>query len=300
MRRRWNHAVPYVLMAIAVMAVSFMPVAALGDQENQFVVGYMQTQAASVRNAQTESFAEESDQNLSGADQIQLFAGATEQEKVWTAGEILEAVPEDPAVYFTSSEIPQGGEVYERINGRSYYENDDITLADLRYLTILHYNYDHKIQTGELIVNASVAEDMLEIFTELYETEYELESVRLIDDFWQGDGASSDTASMEANNTSAFCYRQITGSSTLSNHAYGCAIDINPLQNPYVWHGSDGSLQCQDPDATPYLDRNLDDPHIIRKGDICDEIFSAHDFSWGGDWTDPIDYQHYEKREAAE
>ena len=118
--------------------------------------------------------------------------------------------------------------------------------------------------------------------------------MRLIDDYWTGDGDSSDSNSIDNNNTSAFCYREITGGGRLSNHAFGRAIDINPQQNPYVWN-SGGQLQWSHENATPYIDRTCGDPHVIVQNDICYNIFAKYGFGWGGLWSDPIDYQHFEK-----
>lgn len=191
--------------------------------------------------------------------------------------------------------IEVGDEVYNRIYGRSYVDNDDVALSDLRYLTVLHYDYDHQVQSGEIIVHKDVAENVIDIFKELYAEEYEIEGMRLIDDYWiEGDPAASDSYSIENNNTSAFCYRVITGGDYLSNHAYGCAIDLNPLQNPYVLF-EDGETYCTDC-SVQYIDREQDDPHIIREGDICWTIFTEHGFEWGGSWENPIDYQHFEFR----
>lgn len=153
------------------------------------------------------------------------------------AGVIIEAKEldfESLEQYFVSMEIEEGGEVYQRIYGRSYVDNPHITLDELRYLKLLHYNFDHVIQVGELIINVELEEDCLEIFRELFEREYEIQSMYLIDNYWTGDGGTSDFASIEVNNTSAFCYREITGGARLSNHALGKAIDINPQQKPYV------------------------------------------------------------------
>lgn len=185
-------------------------------------------------------------------------------------------------------------EVLKRINGQSYVENPDISLSQLRYLKVLHYNFSHKVQVGELIVNAALAEDYLEIFKELYENEYEIQSMYLIDDFWTGEGQSSDHDSMQANNTSAFCYRTITGGGALSNHALGRAIDINPQQNPYVAYAN-GTPTWYNDNADDYIDRKNKQDHMISHDDICYQIFTAHGFEWGGDWDDPKDYQHFEK-----
>ena len=211
---------------------------------------------------------------------------------VVSAGEVD---PENLDQYFQSYEIEVGDAVYNRIYGKSYVDNPNIGLGDLRYFKVLHYNFDHEIQVGELIANAALEQDYLEIFRELFESEYEIYSMYLIDDFWTGDGDSSDTASIEVNNTSAFCYRQITGGGRLSNHAYGRAIDINPQQNPYVSYSS-GYPQWSHSNANDYIDRTTGYAHVITYDDLCYQVFTAHGFSWGGDWSNPKDYQHFEKK----
>ena len=205
-----------------------------------------------------------------------------------------EEAVQEPIGEFASFEIVEGDEIYNRIYGKSYQDNPNIGIESLRYLTIPHYDFDHNVQTGEMIVNVAIAEDVLEIFKTLYENEYEINSIRLIDDFWAGDGISSDDASIAANNTSAFCYRQIAGGSGLSNHAYGMAIDINPYQNPYYYivNGEPTDLFEWDWD---YLDRDSGKDHMILQGDICQTTFAAYGFTWGGDWANPVDYQHFER-----
>jgi len=196
--------------------------------------------------------------------------------------------------YFESYPIAVGDAVYNRIYGCSYVDNPNIGLEDLRYFKVLHYNFDHEIQVGELIANAALEQDYLEIFRELFENEYEINSMYLIDNYWTGDGDSSDTASIEVNNTSAFCYRTVTGGSNLSNHAYGRAIDINPQQNPYVSYTS-GYAKWSHSNADDYIDRTTGYAHVITHEDLCYQIFTEHGFTWGGDWTNPKDYQHFEK-----
>ena len=196
--------------------------------------------------------------------------------------------------FFYENEIEEGDPVYQRINGKSYKENPNIALSDLRYLKVLHYNFNHEVQVGELIVNKEISTDVLNIFRELFEIEYEIESMYLIDNYWTGNGADTDAASIDANNTSAFCYRKVTGGSGLSNHAYGYAIDINPQQNPYVYR-SNGRWKWYHDNADAYIDRTTGDPHMIVKGDKCYEIFVKYGFSWGGEWSNPMDYQHFER-----
>ena len=116
----------------------------------------------------------------------------------------------------------------------------------------------------------------------------------LIDEFWTGNGNDSDTASCDANNTSAFCYRAITGGGELSNHAFGRAIDINPQQNPYVTYRG-GRAYWYHENATDFIDRDAGLPHMITHDDLCFRLFTEHGFSWGGDWENVKDYQHFEK-----
>ena len=200
------------------------------------------------------------------------------------------------ADYFTSDIIREGDEVYARIYGKSFVDNDDIALSDLRYIKVLHYNFDHQVQVGELIVNRELVPDFQEIFQELFEHEYEIQSMYLIDNYWTGDGASSDSASIEVNNTSAFCYRKVVGGSGLSNHALGRAIDINPQQNPYVTY-KNGVAQWSHDNADDYIDRDTGLPHVITHDDLCYQLFKAHGFDWGGDWKTMKDYQHFDKEE---
>lgn len=196
--------------------------------------------------------------------------------------------------YFTVSKI--GDDILQYINGKSYIENDNIGLDDLRYLKLLHYNYNHQIQVGEMIVNKKIAEDVKGVFQELFSEEYEIESMYLIDKYWTGDSVDSDTNSIGHNNTSAFNYRVVPNTDRLSNHAAGFAIDINPLQNPYVKYNSDGSFAKYYKDMEKYTDRDQDAKHMITHDDTCFKIFKKHGFTWGGDWNSSKDYQHFEKK----
>ncbi|MCR5322240.1 MAG: M15 family metallopeptidase [Lachnospiraceae bacterium] len=183
-------------------------------------------------------------------------------------------------------------DIFSRIQGRSYPENCTVSRDELRYVHIRHYGFEGEIRDGELIVNAAIAQDVLEIFEELYAIKYQIEKVRLIDEY-----GADDERSMEDNNSSCFNYRTIAESNTLSNHAYGRAIDINPFYNPYVYTRSDGSLFLQPKGSDRYVDRTVDAACIIRNGDACYNIFAKHGFTWGGDWNTKKDYQHFEKTE---
>ncbi len=157
-----------------------------------------------------------------------------------------------------------------------------VPLSDLRRLTLTYRGFDGADHTGELVVAAAVAEDVVAIFRQLYAQSYPIASMRLVDDF-----GGDDDASMAANNTSAFNCRPVTGGGGFSEHSYGTAIDVNPVQNPYV----DGSTVLP-PAGRAALDRP-DAPGVIHDGDPVVLAFAAHGFAWGGDWRSPIDYQHF-------
>lgn len=194
--------------------------------------------------------------------------------------------------YFVAYEIPE--DVYNYINGKSYQENPYVALSDLRYVKLLHYNFNHELQVGELIVAADLQGDYLGVFAELFAAEYEIQSMYLPDKYWTGDPTSTDSASIDVNNSSCFMYRPATGSSKLSKHSYGRAIDINPQQNPYVSYTS-GEPKWSHENANDYIDRTTGLPHVITENDICYQIFTKYGFTWGGSWANIKDYQHFQK-----
>ena len=100
---------------------------------------------------------------------------------------------------------------------------------------------------------------------------------------------------MRANNSSAFNFRYISGTKSLSRHSRGMAVDINPLYNPYVRYRGSRTL-VEPANAKPYVDRSKDFPYKIVKGDLCYRLFKKYGFTWGGDWKNSKDYQHFEKR----
>lgn len=196
--------------------------------------------------------------------------------------------------YFMVWEIEEGDNLYERINGKSYKKNDYVPLESLRYLKMPHYNFDGQIQVGEMIVSQDILEDVFAIFKELFQQKYQIQSMYLVDNYWTGDPDTTDSASIDVNNTSAFCFRMATGSGHLSNHAYGKAIDINPQQNPYVSY-STGEPKWAHSNADPYIDRTTGLPHVITHDDLAFKLFKERGFRWGGDWNNPKDYQHFDK-----
>ncbi|HKL98445.1 MAG TPA: M15 family metallopeptidase, partial [Mobilitalea sp.] len=188
---------------------------------------------------------------------------------------------------FYSEEISE--EIKNRINGKSYGEKCDIPYEELRYIRVLYNGFDGKTYIGELIVNRAIVQDIIEIFRELYAINYPIERMVLVDNY-----EADDIRSMEANNSSAFNYRFIAESSRRSKHSYGIAIDINPLYNPYITE-HDGNTTVLPGNAKEYVDRTKDLEYYIQKGDPCYEAFIKRGFTWGGEWKNSKDYQHFEK-----
>lgn len=182
-------------------------------------------------------------------------------------------------------------EIKARITGMSYpAEGSDceISFDDLRYIKLKHYDFDGNVKDGELIVNKKLAKEVTKIFYELYKAEYPMTSVKLVDDFGQ---PADDTLSMEANNTSAFCYRTVFGGGHLSRHSYGAAIDISPLYNPYLDNG-----RIAPATGAQYADRTKDFPGKIDHKDAAYKLFKKYGWEWGGDWSGKDkDYQHFSK-----
>lgn len=192
---------------------------------------------------------------------------------------------------------PLSDNLIRYITGISYPNTEDasslaITPEELCYLHLLHYNFDGEVVQGELICNRKIAADLLDIFYELYRNEYQIEKILLVDEY-NGD----DNASMEDNNTSCFNYRVVEGSASLSKHALGLAIDINPYYNPYITYNKDGSVNISPASATQYADRNQTFPYKIDENDLCYKLFIQHGFTWGGNWNSVKDYQHFQKAE---
>lgn len=189
---------------------------------------------------------------------------------------------------FYSEEL--GEELQQRISGISYQENDNISFSELRYLRVLHMGFDGQTHIGELVVNASIAEDLLEIMEELYKNSYPIEKMILIDAY-----NADDELSMSDNNTSAFNYREIAGTSRMSRHSLGVAIDINPRYNPYVKKSSSSETTISPANGADYADRSREFEHKIDENDLCYKLFTEHGFTWGGSWNSVKDYQHFEK-----
>jgi hypothetical protein len=190
---------------------------------------------------------------------------------------------------FSQQQIPD--RVFARMQGKSFPVGCKVSRNDLRYLRIKHYDLQGRVHEGEMICNKRIANDLIDIFKELYRQKYPIERMRLIDDY-----DADDEKSMQANNTSCFCYRRVEGYNKLSNHSMGMAVDINPLYNPLYKRYSNGKELVQPSNAKRYCDRKASFNYKIVKGDLLYRLFVNHGFEWGGDWHSKKDYQHFEKK----
>ena len=191
---------------------------------------------------------------------------------------------------FTSSPIPDS--VFLRMKGKSYKADCTLPRGELRYLRLSYCDGDGKTQTGEMVCNKAIAEDLVCIFRELWKASYRIEKMQLIDEY-----DADDQRSMEANNTSCFNFRTISGTNTISKHGRGMAVDINPLYNPYVYtRGGTKKVEPKGGKLWAYNRRTRKDiPYKIDEEDLCYKLFRQHGFCWGGSWNNRKDYQHFEK-----
>ncbi|MCL2406253.1 MAG: M15 family metallopeptidase [Defluviitaleaceae bacterium] len=185
---------------------------------------------------------------------------------------------------FTSEPLPE--HIIQLITGVTFHETTPFGYDYLTYLTVTHVNFYGESVLGHLIVAASIGYEVLDIFREIYEGGFPIHSIKLIDYF-----EASDYLSMAANNSHAFNFRYIAGTTTISRHGFGVAIDINPVQNPYIrgdtiWPAA----------GVEYLDRTYVRPGMIVPGDVVYNAFMSRGWTWGGYWTWPRDYHHFERR----
>ncbi len=148
---------------------------------------------------------------------------------------------------------------------------------------VLYYSFDARIHKGQVVIDGRLAGDIKKIFEAVLKEKFPIKSVIPISD---SRFSNDDERSMRANNTSAFNYRPVTGAKTLSNHAYGFAIDINPAQNPYIKNG------VTLPPGAVHDGRK---PGTLAPDSVIVKTFRSLGWTWGGDWTTLKDYQHFEK-----
>ncbi|MGA7280733.1 MAG: M15 family metallopeptidase [Acidimicrobiia bacterium] len=158
-----------------------------------------------------------------------------------------------------------------------------VTIDQLRYLNVTFWGFDQRPHTGEMIVNAEVADDVVGVFGKLFDARFPIEEMRITTMAELGEPPTGD-----GNDTESFVCRPVTGGAGWSQHAYGLAIDVDPFQNPYV----EGDVVLPEL-SSAYLDRRRGLPGMIGDGDAVTEAFDAIGWGWGGRWKTLKDFQHF-------
>lgn len=167
--------------------------------------------------------------------------------------------------------------------GSSYRAGCPVGPADLRLVQVTHLGFDGRPHQGELVVHRAHTAAVVTVFRRLYDARFPVQRLQTVEQY-----GSDDDRSMAANNTSAFNCRPVTGGTGWSEHAYGAALDINPVQNPYV-RGT-----TVEPEAgRAFLDRSRVRPGMAVAGDVVVRAFAAAGWGWGGDFRTFKDYQHF-------
>jgi D-alanyl-D-alanine carboxypeptidase len=176
-------------------------------------------------------------------------------------------------------------ETRARMRGVSWHPGCPVGFAKLRLLTASHWGFDGRVHHGRLVVHRDSARGMLGVMRSLYQQRFPIRRMRLVDAY-----GADDHRSMAADNTSAFNCRFVAGSPGVwSEHAYGRALDLNPIENPYVTD----SGYVSPPAGAPYARRGDRRPGMVHRGGAVVAAFAEIGWEWGGNWPGSVDYQHF-------
>ena len=196
---------------------------------------------------------------------------------------VVISTPARGAAPFSASVSRIGPSVRATMTGVSWRPGCPVSLRDLRLVTARHWGFDGQLRTGRVVVHRDVAADIVSVLRRLYDARFPIRRMVLVDRY-----GASDFRSIEADNTSAFNCRHVEGTSRWSEHAYGRAIDVNPIENPYVSGGRTSHRASE-----PYLDRTPCRRGMACPGNALVRAFKAVGWGWGGDWTSVQDFQHF-------
>ena len=185
---------------------------------------------------------------------------------------------------FTADVSRLGAARAERMTGVSWRPGCPVPLRDLRVLTVRPWGFDGSIRNGTLIVHRDVAQRLVGVFRRLYEARFPIRRIVPVDAY-----GGSDFRSIEADNTSAFNCRYVDGTRRWSEHAYGRAIDVNPIENPYV----SSSGRVSHPASRSYVRRTPVRQGMAVEDGTLARAFDAAGWGWGGRWSGARDYQHF-------
>jgi hypothetical protein len=179
------------------------------------------------------------------------------------------------------------------IRGTTWKPGCPVPLSDLRLLRFNFWGFDGRVKRGPMVVHEDVAEDVLWVFGRLFKARFPIKRVALTREFvpQEFEPRISSARSVTASFNCRPVITPLGPGDTFSQHAYGLAIDINPVQNPYVT--ADGFVRNLK--ARRYLDRSKRLPGMIHRGDVVVRSFAAIGWSWGGDWSGDKDYMHFSR-----
>lgn len=173
----------------------------------------------------------------------------------------------------------------ERMTGGSWRPGCPVGLHELRLLKVGHWGFDGRVHRGRLVVHRDEAGEMLGAMRTLFRLRFPIRQMRLVDAY-----GADDRRSMAADNTSAFNCRYVAGQPGVwSEHAYGRAIDLNPIENPYVTDSGYVSPAA----GAPFANRSRHRPGMVHRGGPVVAAFAAAGWEWGGNWAGTRDYQHF-------
>jgi len=191
---------------------------------------------------------------------------------------------EAPSPSFVGGVYAIGRDALTHVLAKNWHPGCPVPIADLRLVKVTYWDFEGDVRSGPLIVNEQVADDVLWVFRRLFRAGFPINRIDLAPRPQPIDWDS------RRNLTSSFNCRSATGNpGSLSQHSYGWAIDINPLQNPYV--RLDGSVLRAA--AKPYRNRSRDHRGMIHPGDVVVRSFARIGWEWGGDWHTLKDYMHF-------
>jgi len=186
-------------------------------------------------------------------------------------------------VSFHGTVSPISPALASRMTGVSWKPGCPVALADLRAVRVTYRGFDGRAHAGTLIVHRSVATAVVGVMRRIYAAGFPIRRMVPVDAY-----GGDDYRSIEADNTSGFNCRPVAGTSRWSEHAYGRAIDLDPLENPYV-----SGLATSHQASRRYLDRSLGAPGMLHANDAVVRAFAAAGWGWGGTWSGTKDYQHF-------
>jgi len=197
---------------------------------------------------------------------------------------VAEPSPNPPG--FDSSIAPLSGELLREVRNKNWHPGCPVPLSQLRVLTVDYHGFDGKVHSGPLVLNRRVAEDVRGVFARLYRAGFRIKHIALARKY----KPNADRYDDKRDVTASFNCRPATGNpGSVSQHSYGWAIDINPMQNPYI--GTNGKVLRRA--AKPYVDRSIDAPGVIHSDGVVVRAFARIGWGWGGNWSSIKDYMHF-------